>query len=325
MTANTSMGASSHLPDAVRARRAGRTNGMLTLVSLLVVAGLLPTGGVQAQKQRYVNYLLTVDRAKQAAWCGDTVLALATYDSAFRLMPWVHQHYLSAIDLALALGNDARANELLIQGTENGADFIVQRTSRLTAMLATERAMPYLNTQEYMRFRYLERADTAYMRSMQELLERTTAAMDDDREVRPDEADHIFRDWLTLVKERGYAGAMTIGSTTFTQWWLLALLLGPYPDGERWQLMLPYIRRGIERGTVAPDHLCRAQDMADLAAGRPLTYGVWTHGGPEGTSLRMRPLAIVDAARRAVGLGPFLEQWARRSRPEESLEFVAEP
>ena len=74
----------------------------------------------QTPKEKFITYSLQIDRAETAAAHSEHSQAMAIYDSAFALLPFMAPDYFDAVLNALEAGRDDRANDLLIQATENG-------------------------------------------------------------------------------------------------------------------------------------------------------------------------------------------------------------
>jgi hypothetical protein len=123
----------------------------------------------QSQKEKFITYGLQKDRAETAAARGEHAQAMAIYDSAFATLPFLGYDYYDAVLNALEAGSDERANNLLIQGTENGLVVEGLYDSTIISFLQSERCMPYLNMRDYMKACWLSRADTAKIRKMKEL------------------------------------------------------------------------------------------------------------------------------------------------------------
>ena len=132
---------------------------------LLVLVAL----NTSAQREKFVRYNLALERARWSAHQGDHVSALATYDSAFALIPFVGSDYFQAVKNALQAGNVEKANSLLIKGVENGLPIRQYYDSTVQAFVLSERAMPFLNTWDYMERRYRTHVDTVLINAIEEV------------------------------------------------------------------------------------------------------------------------------------------------------------
>ena len=89
--------------------------------------------------------------------------------------------------------------------------------------------------------------------------------------------------------------------------------------------VLHYIRTAINRGALPPDHLAPFQDMLDVTAGRPMTYGaLLTFNRKETSKWYLVDRPTLNANRASVGLGP-IEDFAFRTGLDLSKARFAEP
>lgn len=279
---------------------------------VLVLAAVL---GTQAQtpKERFIRYGLLLDSAKALDRSGEHLAVVAVFDSAFALVPFMAMDYVPAVLNALAAGRDDRANDLLIQATGNGLDISRYYYPELQEFLLSERARPFLNLQEHMKQRWLDHADTAMIRRLKQLGTGQVMRMDEQGGMHMEFDSTAFDRLIELVQEQGVPTAASVGDEIYCITRTCMDFAADYPDGPKWQQLLPSMRSAMDHGLVPPDLLASVQDMADLFHHRPMTYGEMLPLliNDEGTLL-LQGKAHVNAARRAVGLGPIdhlLQHW----------------
>ncbi|MGV9011488.1 MAG: hypothetical protein ACOH13_02740 [Flavobacteriales bacterium] len=278
----------------------------------------------QSPKDKFITYGLQKDHAATASAHGEFAQAMAIYDSAFALLPFLGYDYFDAVLNALKAGSDEHANKLLIQGTENG--LVVERLydSTMQAFLMSERCMPYLNMRDYMNARWLAHADTSMIRKVKEVGSYYFLKEENNGNVVQLTDSSAFDRLLALVKGSGWPTPLAVGSLFYRSQSLLFNQLDNYPDSPEWRQVLPYIRSAINRGTLPPDYLAPFKDMADIAAGKPMTYGAmlsYYHDDPSKWYLVDR--ATLNLNRASVGLGP-IEDLAFRNGLDLSQARFAE-
>jgi hypothetical protein len=277
----------------------------------------------QSQKEKFITYGLQKDRAETAAARGEHAQAMAIYDSAFATLPFLGYDYYDAVLNALEAGSDERANNLLIQGTENGLVVEGLYDSTIISFLQSERCMPYLNMRDYMKACWLSRADTAKIRKMKELGSWWVMIEDTNGNLTKQKDSTAYDRLLVFVKENGWPTTLEMGNQCYYLQYLLLNCLDNYPDNPKWQQVLPYIQGAINRGTLPPDYLAPFQDMADIAAGRPMTYGTlldYYWDIPSNRNVVERN--TLDANRRSIGLGPISDFLFRKEMDPEDVHFV---
>lgn len=280
---------------------------------MMLLAFPMATAMAHAQTpgEKFVQYGLCVDRARTAAAHGAHQEAIAIYDSAFALVPFMaYDQFLAAVN-AVQAGDDARANDLLISATENGLTVDGLYDPDLQIFLLSERCMPYLNMRDYMTARWLAHADTAMIRQLADIpfdVIREDSMGGVQRSIDPAAFDAL----LALARQSGWPTPITVGSHFLRAQRILFELLDHYPDSPEWQQALPYIRSAMARGALPPDYLTIFQDLADLDQGKPMTYGVmlaYFRETPDKWYVVDR--ARLEKNRRAVGLGPLEDELFR--------------
>lgn len=273
---------------------------LLTLLSTIAAAN------AQTPKEKFISYGLQIDRAKTAAVHGQHQKAMVIYDSAFAQVPFMSYDYFDAVLNALEAGSDDRANALLIQGTENGLAVEELYDTTMHAFLMSERSMPYLNMREFMKSRWLAHADTTMIRKLREMGNANTWVVDSNGAMVKLPDTLAFHRTMALAKESGWPTPLTVGSDFYRTQSLLFNHLDHYPDSPEWQMALPYIRSAMARGALPPNYLAPFQDMADVAAGKPMTYGTLLlfYRNDPAKWLLVDP-STLENNRRSVGLGPL--------------------
>lgn len=281
------------------------------LLAIGLVAGLCAQG--QSARDRFIRYGLLLDSAQAMDRAGAHAAAVAVFDSAFALVPFMAMDYVPAVLNALAAGRDDRANDLLIQATENGLDISRYYYPELQEFLLSERALPFLNLQEYMKQRWLDHADTAMIRRLKQVGTGQVMRVDAQGGVHMEFDSTAFDRLIELVREHGVPTAASVGDEVYAITHTCMDFAADFPDGPKWQQLLPWLRSAMDRGLVPPDLLASVQDMADQLHHRPMTYGetlpLLTN---DADTVLMLDKAHVNAARRAVGLGPIdhlLQRW----------------
>jgi hypothetical protein len=277
----------------------------------------------QTPKEKFITYSLQIDRAETAAAHNEHVQAMAIYDSAFVLLPFMAPDYFDAVLNALAAGSDDRANDLLIQGAENGMSVEGMYDSTLQAFLLSERSMPYLNMREYMKTRWLQHADTAMINMVGNIGDGNLTIEDSNGAIVQVPDTTAFDRLLAMAQKHGFPTPLAVGSNFYIIQSLLFNQLEDYPDSPKWQQILPYIRSAIDRGALPADYLAPFQDMADLAAGRPMSYGVmlsFYRKDPDKWLLVDRKTLAKN--RQSVGLGPIEDYVFRWGLDPELVRFA---
>ena len=295
----------------------------VTAVLCLVLSSIFCEA--QTPKEKFITYSLQVDRAKTLAAHGEYARAMDIYDTAFALVPFMGNDYFDAVLNALNAGSDERANDLLIQGTENGLSMEGRYDSTFQAFLYSDRSMPYLNMREYMEARWLAHADTVLIRKLWDVGSYYLLKEEPSGNVVQLTDSTAFDRLLALAKESGWPTALAVGNDLHRTQNLLFNQLDNYPDSPKWKQVLPYIRTAINKGGLPPDFLAPFQDMADIASGRPMTYGVMLAFYSEDPSKwHLVDRATLNANRAAVGIGP-IEDFAFRYGIDLSKARFAEP
>lgn len=281
----------------------------------MVAFGLFTLLFVQAQtpKEKFIRYGLLTDEARALADAGLHDAALPLFDSAFALVPFMAGDYVPAVLNALAAGRDDRANALLVQATENGLDIGQVYRPELQAFLQSQRAMTFLNLQEYMKQRWLDHADTGMIRTLSHLGTGQMMVVDQQGAMHWAFDSTAFGRLADMVRDHGVPTAAAVGDAVHAITRLCMDFAGDFPDGERWRPVLPRIQAAMDQGRVPPDLLASVQDQADMLHHRPMTYGelIPMHADAPG-HFEMLGQNQVDEARKAVGLGPLdhlLERW----------------
>ena len=189
-----------------------RSSAMKPAIAILSLFLAIPCCNAQTPKEKFITYSLQIERAETAAAHGKHAQAMDTYDSAFALLPFMGYDYFDAVVNALKAGSDERANELLIQGTENGLILKGQYDSTLHSFLQSERCMPYLNMQDYMRARWLSHADTVLMRKLRNVGSWYVMVEDSSGNTVQVTDSSAFVRLMALVKESGWPTPLTVGS-----------------------------------------------------------------------------------------------------------------
>ncbi|MBK9598999.1 MAG: hypothetical protein IPO60_11940 [Flavobacteriales bacterium] len=298
---------------------------MKPAIAILSLFLAIPCCNAQTPKEKFITYSLQIERAETAAAHGKHAQAMDTYDSAFALLPFMGYDYFDAVVNALKAGSDERANELLIQGTENGLILKGQYDSTLHSFLQSERCMPYLNMQDYMRARWLSHADTVLMRKLRNVGSWYVMVEDSSGNTVQVTDSSAFVRLMALVKESGWPTPLTVGSDFYRAQSLLFNQLYDYPASPKWQQILPYIQTAMNRGALPPDFLAPFQDMADIDKGKPTTYGVMLAFYSEDPSKwDLVDRATLNKNRASIGLGP-VEDFAFRYNIDLSNARFAEP
>lgn len=279
----------------------------------------------QAQREKLVRYGLLIDRAEWAMNEGRHDMALATFDSAFALVPFMGTDHFYAAKNALLAGRDDRANALLVEGVENGLPLRQYYDSTMQAFLQSERAMPFLNTWDLMEQRYANRMDTAYIRALKVIGGGYRTVELPSGEIIDEKDTTAIDRFMQLVEERGFPTLWNVGQTVWTPHWLLLEQLKGYPNDPRWQRLIPRIQQAINNGGLPPDYLAMFQDMADHAAGRPQTYGTWLGTLREEDRILLPDKATLDKARASIGLGPIDHDMAKFHVDPTKVIFAERP
>lgn len=294
----------------------------------ILLLGCLAAGFMakaQTTKEKFVQYGLLIDRAKTTAAHGDHGRALVIYDSAFSLVPFVGYDYFDAVLNALAAGMDDKANDLLIQATENGFKVESRYDPDLQAFMLSERCMPYLNMRDYMKARWLAHADTAAIRKRKDIGSWEVLIVDSMGSVTKGTDPEAFDRLLAFTKEYGWPTPLNVGSDFYHTQSLLLNQLDGYPDDPRWQQILPYIRSAMDRGALPPDYLAPFQDLSDVAHDRPMTYGeLLPFYSNDPSKWYFVDRETLNSNRAAIGRGS-IEDLAFRLNLDLSLARFAEP
>ncbi|MBZ0207225.1 MAG: hypothetical protein K8H89_12930 [Flavobacteriales bacterium] len=291
---------------------------------LVLLFGTFAANG-QSPKEKFIKYGLQVDRAKTAAAHGRHQQAMAIYDSAFALVPFMAYDYFDAVLNALAAGRDDKANDLLIQATENGFKVESRYDPALQEFLLSERSMPYLNMRDYMKERWLAHADTTMIRKLTKVGSWTILLEDDNGALSYSTDPAAFERLLSLARERGWPTPLNVGSAFYMTQNLLLEQLDNYPDNPRWQQVLPYIRSAMDRGALPPDYLAPFQDMENIKQGKPMAYGILlSYYREDPSKWYVVDHASLEKNRRSVGLGS-IEDFLFRYDLDPSLMRYAEP
>ncbi len=226
---------------------------------------------------------------------------------------------------ALAAGRDDKANNLLIQATENG--FVVEGMYQpdLQAFLLSDRSMPYLNMRDYMKARWLAHADTTAIRKRKDIGSWEVLIVDSIGSVTKGTEPEAFDRLIAFAKEYGWPTPLNVGSAFYMTQNLLLEQLDNYPDNPKWQQVLPYIRSAMDRGALPPDYLAPFQDMEDIKQGVPMTYGIMlSYYREDPSKWYVVDHATLEKNRRSVGLGP-IKDFLFRYDLDPSLMRYAEP
>ena len=293
--------------------------------ALITTALVLLSCCLFAQRQRYVRYNQLLTQADVMDQHGDHARALAVYDSAFALIPWVAEDHVPAVLAALSAGADDRANALLLEAVENGLEVEHYYSPALLRFLNSGQAQAFLDNWGYMQQRFLAHADTAAIAELKAIgtgkhLVREASG---DTVVRTD-TTAIDR-FIALVKLRGFPTARTLGPISGLAQRLLADQAPDYPDGLYWRILSPYINKEIARGTLEPEFLCLFQDIADHDHGRPLTFGVAMHRYLGEPIIRLDAHERIDRARAALGLSTIERAIEQQETYKAKFVFEEEP
>jgi hypothetical protein len=282
----------------------------------LLILGLLamPTSHAQTPKEKFIRYGLLLDQALTLSDAGQHENAVPVFDSAFALVPFMANDHVPAILNALAAGRDDRANDLLIQGTENGLVIARHYHQQLQEFLRSERAMPFLNLQEYMHDRWLAHADTAMIRALDEVGGGSRMVVNEQGALHMEFDSTAIDRLIGLVQVHGVPMAAAVGDRIHAITNTCMDFAGDFPDGPKWRQLLPWLRSAMDRGRVPPDLLAAVQDRADMLHHRPMTYGELISKYADAPDhFEMLGKIQVDEARKAVGLGPLdhlLQRWS---------------
>ncbi|HEX2617055.1 MAG TPA: hypothetical protein VHL57_05890 [Flavobacteriales bacterium] len=292
---------------------------------VLVIAFALWALAACAQREKFVRYNLLVGRAEWCSTTGDHSAALQAYDSAFALIPFMGRDHFFAAKTALQAGRDDRANAILIEGVENGLPLRQYYDSTVQAFLLSERAMPLLNTWDLMEQRYWSRADTALIRALRTIGDGNRTVEDAQGGARMERDTLAFETFVALVEQRGFPTALAVGDAIYLPQRLFREQLIDYPNDPRWRRVLPHIQRAINTGALPPDYLCPFQDLADLARGRPLTYGALFRWMRSEKAITLAPRKRLDKARAAVGLLPIAQALVVEGMDASQVVFAEGP
>ena len=159
---------------------------------------------------------------------------------------------------------------------------------------------------DYMNARWLAHADTVLIRKLKAIGGYYVVKEESDGTKVLGTDSTVFDRLFELVTESGYPTPLSVGMAFNHAQKLLLQQLEHYPDSQKFQQVLLYVRTAINRGALPPDHLAPFQDMLDVAAGRPMTYGaLLTFNRKEPSKWYLVDMATLNANRASVGLGPI--------------------
>lgn len=266
---------------------------------------LFLSAGTFAQRPKYIRYNQLISTAGSLARSGDHTRAEVVYDSAFALIPWVALDHVPAVLNALAAGDSAHTNELLLEAVEGGLRVNEFYAPELLAYLNTAAAKPFLDDWGYMEQRFLAHADTAAIAELERIGTGRTIEHGPGGEFVVHKDSTAIDRFVELVALRGFPTALTVGPISNNVRRLLADQAPDYPDGHYWRILLPYINKEITRGALEPEFLCLFQDIADHDQGRPLTFGEGMHRFLDEPHVVLAAHARIGPARAALGLKPI--------------------
>jgi hypothetical protein len=112
--------------------------------------------------------------------------------------------------------------------------------------------------------------------------------------------------WLKqVITEYGWPGAALVGAQGAEEAWLLAQHADLAPAFQRQALEL--LKAAVAAGDASPRQLAYLTDRVLVAAGEPQVYGTQYTDDPDGSNLRLQPVADpdrLDERRAAMGLEP---------------------
>jgi len=258
-----------------------------------------------AQKETYLAYCKHYQKGLTLSSASHHAAAMAEFDTAFSIYPWVPSHYFDGV-LACLLANDVEhANEFLSLGVRHGFTPDTFYDSLYTAHLNGDGSLPFRQKWQEDKLAFGAVADSA-------LIKELDAMRDLDQSVRTSAADKEtaridslnFEHLIAIFRRKGVPSSRTIGQTTGTVHLLLWHHRGlKYPNSAQWQRVLPFIHEAILAGEIAPSYLCMFDDMTDYDAGRPMRYGTLLYYFHEQGNIQLVERDALNRNRASVGLG----------------------
>ena len=288
---------------------------MTTLLRCLIcIVPLAASTRALAQKDTYLAYLKHNQQALVLSSQGEHAAALAEFETAFAVYPWVQSDYFEAVLSALMAGDAERANRFLSEGVRHGFTPEAFYDSTYTAHLQGDAPVPFREQWHQDKLAFAAGADSALIEELDVMVVldqfvRTSGA----NEERMAEADYTnFEHLIAICQRNGMPSSRTIGHHYGSMFLLLWHHRGPeYPASAQWKRMLPFIHQAIDAGELSPAFLCAFDDMSDYHAGRPMRYGVLVdYFSPTG-HIKLIARDELNRNRASVGL-ETIEDYAKR-------------
>jgi hypothetical protein len=251
---------------------------------------------------------------------GRTEEALATFDTVLHAVPWRGWTLCEATSAALTHGDTLRAIRYLEDIYRTGNRSSITYFPEITGWIARGFEEPHLGRLLAAIRMWEEKADTVWIRALEEMY----ALDQSDRS-----SEHIYlrNDSINLERlvrltgERGFPTPAIVGGHFGKVDLLLWHHRGELGSNERLTYFTDLARRAMANCAIPPSFLCGAEDFEAWEDGRPMPYGTLIGYFSDLTTIHLPERVVVNANRKAVGLGPIEGQARMQGIPLSDLPF----
>ncbi|MFT3885601.1 MAG: tetratricopeptide repeat protein [Flavobacteriales bacterium] len=296
---------------------------------LFCIAWLIVSFASSGQAGTKLRASLLFDRASTHAARQEWKDALRCFDEAFTLDPWQAPYYYEAFSAALAMGDTARANEMLRAGVHHGFNPEVWTgDKKLVGFLAGPSSTPFRAHWDEDKRAFTVLVDTTFISELDSMVI-------EDQRFRAEEwgpqmhlVDSLnFEGLIHHFDHYGLPDPPTLRAAYGNLFLLLWHHRGPeYPGSPQWQRVLPHIRKAIDEGLLEPSFLCMFDDFSDHERGLPMRYGALLYyfsALPE--SLYFVDWDTLTSNRASVGWGPIEDFAIQMGVSLSNVRFAPKP
>lgn len=274
----------------------------------VVYPGLLILTIGCGQRPQFVDACHQLWQAEMRITAGDTLAGLATYDSAFAMLPWRAWELCHAAELALALNDTVRAVGYVAQVRSVGRQDVLDLNAALAEWIATRNDKYTLQRLDQADSVWRQHSDSIWIRALNEMYQLDQSDRGGGATMLRNDSINLEH-LIALTEERGYPTAIKAGAASAIAHLLLWHHRGRWRTCPRVKRYAAMMQEAMVAEELEPATLCMFEDHAAVLAGEPMPYGaLLTYHRDFLDEVIFGPEALMDERRKAVGLPPFRVQ-----------------